>query len=74
MTAGHLLQPWVIISAREARALRDAIWHEAVNEEDLHRAVRVVTNQLGWIEDHPVQTNSERYKLVHDATERDSAT
>lgn len=73
MTGDFALRPWVIISEREARALRDYVWHEDINEDDLHRAINVVTNQLHWLSDHTSQTNSERRKLVDDATERDSA-
>jgi len=43
-------RPWLILSAREARALQCAALESAVRSADLERALRQVDLQLRWIE------------------------
>lgn len=71
---GFLVRPWVIISAREARALRDHACGGPASADDLQRALSVLGNQLGWLADHNDQSNTERLELIRRATDRDSTT
>jgi len=45
-------RPWLIISAREARALVQGAAGQTPDPGDLQRARNVVDRQLGWIAGH----------------------
>lgn len=60
-------RPWLIISAAEAQALLTAALTKPQPSATLARAIRVLQDQLRWVQDGSCDKPS-----IHDAIKRDS--